>query len=329
MDYFPAVEHYDEGWLDTGDGHRVFWTISGNPEGVPALIVHGGPGSGSSPGQRRMWDPSRYWIIQLDQRNCGRSTPPASNPAVPLTNNTTHHLIWDMELLRKELGVERWVLWGGSWGTTLALAYAERYPSFVHALILVFMMLGRKSDFRWLYHEMGRYFPSEWSTFVDGAAGKTDDLLAAYDHLLNETHDEQVQRKAARNWIEWENVISSLDPGWESSLDYDDLDHNLQFARVTTHYFNHGAWLDENEILVNAGNLDGIPGVIIHGRQDRANPYDMAWLLAQVWRGSELVTLPQAGHTPTNPAARDALLTATNRFADLLYRVTPSIEELA
>lgn len=327
MDYFPPLEHNDEGWLEAGDGHRIYWATSGNPNGVPALIIHGGPGSGSGAGQRRMWDPARYRIIQFDQRNCGRSTPSASDPSVTLANNTTHHLIRDMEQLRTELSVDNWVLWGGSWGTTLALAYAERYPSRVQALILIFMMLGRKSDFRWLYQEMGRYFPEEWSRFVAGAGGSSDDLLAAYDRLLNETYNEPLQRTAALNWCEWENVISSLDPGWESSLDRGNLGYNLQFARITTHYFNHGAWLLDNEIISNVDRLDGIPGVIIHGRQDRANPFDMAWLLSQAWKNSELICLEHAGHTPTNPEARDALLAATNKFADLLYRCPASTVE--
>lgn len=318
MEYFAQYELYAEGMLDVGDGHSVHWTASGNSTGVPALIVHGGPGSGSSAGHRRMWDPDRYRVIQMDQRNCGQSTPPAADPAVRLSDNTTAHLLGDMEQLREHLGIDQWVLWGGSWGTTLALVYAEKYPERVHGLILVFMMLGRMSDFTWLYQEMGRYFPAEWARFRDGAGGSERDMLTAYNRLLNDCGDEAIQRKAALDWSRWEGIISSLDPGWEASDYFEDPDYCLQFARITTHYFSNGAWLEDDQILRDAHRLRDVPGVIIHGREDRANPYDMAWSLADGWPAGEFVTLHGAGHTPTSPLARDAVLAATCRFADRL-----------
>lgn len=316
--YFPPIEPYEDGFLDGGAGHKIYWAASGTPGGVPALILHGGPGSGSSSGQRRMWDPRRYQIIQMDQRNCGRSTPPASDPDVSLDGNTTTDLIADIEQLRQHLGIDRWVLWGGSWGTTLALAYAEKHPEHVRALVLVFMMLARRSDLRWLYQEMGRYFPEEWATFRAGAGdGNEDDLLGAYHRMLNESHDAGTQRTAALNWCAWENIISSLDPGWKPTPSYDNIDFCLQFSRITAHYFSHDAFLEPGQILRDAYRLAGIPGEIIHGREDRANPYDMAWQLAQKWPNADLRTLPGVGHTPTSPAAAEAVLSAIERFADL------------
>jgi proline iminopeptidase len=265
-----------------------------------------------------MWDPERYRIVQMDQRNCGKSTPSAADLTVRLTDNTTQHLVSDIERLREHLGVDRWVLWGGSWGCTLALVYAQRHPERVRAMVLVFMMLARRGDLRWLYQEMGRYFPAEWERFRAGA-GECDenDLLGAYNKLLNETMEEPVQRAAASEWCAWEHIISSLDPGWKPVPLYEDPDFSLQFSRITTHYFSNDAFLEPDQVLRDAHRLAGIPGVIIHGRDDRANPYDMAWLLAQAWPTAELRTLPGVGHTPASPSARDAILEATTRFADL------------
>lgn len=318
MDYFATRDPHDEGYLDAGGGHKVFWTASGNPDGVPALILHGGPGTGSIPGQRGMWNPDRYLIVQMDQRNCGKSTPSAADPATRLTDNTTQHLIDDIERLRERLGVDRWVLWGGSWGSTLALVYAQQHPGRVRAMVLVFMMLARRGDLRWLYQEMGRYFPEEWDRFVAGAGDcDPDDLLAAYNQLLNETADEQVQRAAALEWCAWEAIISSLDPGWKSVPLYEDPDFILQFSRITTHYFSNDAFLDADQVLRDAHKLADIPAVIIHGRDDRANPYDMAWRLAKAYPTAEFRSLPGVGHTPASPSARDAILEATTKFADL------------
>ncbi|MFF1876194.1 alpha/beta fold hydrolase, partial [Kitasatospora herbaricolor] len=162
MDRYPEIDPFASGMLDVGDGDLVYWETSGNPAGTPVVVLHGGPGSGSTPGGRRTWDPAKYLIVQLDQRNCGRSTPPASDPATDLSRNTTHALIADLEQLRRHLGVDRWVVWGGSWGCTLALAYAEQHPERVRALILVSVTMTRRVDVHWLYHETGRYLPAEW-----------------------------------------------------------------------------------------------------------------------------------------------------------------------
>lgn len=314
MSPFPKIEPFDQGFLDVGHGHSIYWETSGKPDGVPALVLHGGPGSGSSPGLRSIWDPERYLIVQMDQRNCGRSTPSAADPAVPLTHNTTHDLVADIERLREHLAVDRWVLWGGSWGTTLALVYAQKYPERVRALLLVYLMLNRPGDLRWLYHDMGRYFPEEWQEFCSGVGqGAEENLIAAYHRLLNESGDEVVQREAARRWCAWEDTVSSLDPGWRPSPRLTDPDYCLTFARIETHYFSNDIWLTENQVLQDAHRLAGIPGVIIHGREDRANPYDMAWLLAESWPDGELVTLP-GGHTTGKPSS-DAMLAAAARFA--------------
>lgn len=317
MEYFSISDIHAEGHLDVGGGHEIYWSASGNPSGVPALILHGGPGSGSSPGQRGMWDPERYLIVQMDQRNCGKSTPSAADPAVRLTENTTRHLVSDIEQLREHLNVERWVLWGGSWGTTLALVYAQTHPDRVRAMVLVFMMLARPGDLRWLYQEMGRYFPEQWDAFVSGAGEcDPDDLLGAYNKLLNESTNEAEQRAAAHEWCAWESIISSLDPGWKPGH-YDDPDFNLQFSRITTHYFSNNAFLEDDQILRDAHKLAGIPAVIIHGRDDRANPYDMAWRLAQAYPTARFRSLQGVGHTPASPSAKDAILEATIEFAEL------------
>ncbi|GAB2739707.1 prolyl aminopeptidase [Kitasatospora kifunensis] len=316
MEQYPAIEPYETGMLDVGDGHRVYWESCGNPEGTPALIVHGGPGSGNSPGSRRNWDPQRYRIIHLDQRHCGRSTPAASDPATPLTANTTRHLIADIEQLREHLGIERWVVYGSSWGTTVALVYAEAHPQRVRALILVYLLLARRGDLRWLYHEVGRYFPEQWQQFRSKVGiGHQDDLLAGYNQLLNESGDANVQREAARAWCDWEDTVRSLEPGWTPSARYQDPDFRMQFARLVTHYFSHDAWLTEDQILDDVHRLAGIPGVIIHGRVDTGNPVDMPWALAQGWPEADLRIMPGVGHTG-HPPTLENILAATERFAD-------------
>ncbi|MEU1707594.1 prolyl aminopeptidase [Streptomyces sp. NPDC005706] len=317
MEMYPKIEPHDTGLLSVGQGHEVYWESSGNSDGVPVLVLHGGPGSGSSPGLRRAWDPERFRIIQMDQRNCGRSRPSAAQSAVRLTDNTTTDLVADIERLREHLEVDRWALWGGSWGTTLALVYAQTHPDRVRSILLMYMMLARRGDLRWLYHEMGRYFPEEWERFQAGAGtGDHTDLIAEYNQLLNESGDEATQREAARNWCAWEDVISSLDPGWQPSRRYPDPDFSLQFARIVAHYFSNDAWLAANQVLRDAHRLKGIPGFILHGREDRANPYDMAWLLAQAWPDAELITLSGVGHTHTDYSTTE-MFKAANRMAEL------------
>jgi proline iminopeptidase len=317
MQRHPAIEPYQSGMLDVGDGHRMHWETSGNPHGTPVLLLHGGPGAGSNPGARRFWDPARYRIVQLDQRNCGRSTPPASDPATDLSANTTQHLIADIELLREHLAIERWVLWGGSWGVTLALVYAQAYPRRVRALVLEAVTMTRRSDVHWLYHETGRFLPEQWFRFRAGVpeADRDGDLVAAYHRLLNQSSDPEVMRRAAQDWCDWEDAALCLEPGWQPSERFTDPDFRLQFARIVSHYFSHGAWLEEGQILRDAHRLAGIPGVLIHGQLDLGGPMDVPWLLARSWPDAQLQVVAEAGHRG-NERTVELLISAADRFAD-------------
>jgi proline iminopeptidase len=313
---YPPIEPYETGMLDVGDGQSIYWEASGNPRGKPAIALHGGPGGGSSPGRRRRFDPDRYRLIQLDQRGCGLSTPHAGDLTTDLSTNTTHHLIADIERLREHLGIERWLVWGGSWGVTLGLAYAERFPERVSEMILLSITMTRRADVRWFGHDVGRYFPAEWERFRSGVpeADRDGDLVAAYDRLLNAHPDPAVRLRAARDWVAWEDALLSLEEGYESpNPRWEDEAYMVAFARLVTHYFSHAAWLDESELLRNASRLAAIPGVMLHGRLDLAGPPDVAWHLARAWPSAELHFVA-GGHTGDAEMER-LLLEATDRFA--------------
>ncbi|MDI3287241.1 prolyl aminopeptidase [Polyangium sp. 15x6] len=313
---YPPREPYETGMLDVGDGQSIHWEVSGNPNGKAAVALHGGPGGGSSAGRRRWFDPDRYRLVQFDQRGCGRSTPHAGDFSTDLKANTTHHLIADIERLREHLGIERWLVWGASWGVTLGLAYAERHPERVSEMILLSIALTRRADVRWFSHDVGRYFPEEWARFRAGvpAADRDGDLVAAYDRLLNEHADPRVRLQAARDWVAWEDALLSLEEGYVSpNPRWSDERYMIAFARLVTHYFSHAAWLEEDELVRNASRLAGIPGVLLHGRLDLAGPADVAWQLAQAWPGAELHFVP-GGHTGDAEMSR-LQLEATDRFA--------------
>jgi len=316
-DRYPPIEASEEGLLDVGDGQRIWWSVAGNPRGTPAVILHGGPGSGSHPGSRRDFDPARYRIVQLDQRGCGSSTPHAGDPATDLSTNTTNHLIADIERLRRHLGIERWVVWGASWGVTLALAYAERHPERVIAMVLASITMTRRADVRWLAHGAGRFFPADWEIFRNGVPeAERDDLVAAYDRLLNHQPDDSVRERAAERWVAWEDALLSLEEGYEIPHPrWADRRYRMAFARLVTHYFSHAAWLEEDELLRNADRLAGIPGLLVHGRLDIEGPADVAWLLARAWPDAELHFVA-AGHRG-NDEATALMVAATDRFADL------------
>jgi proline iminopeptidase len=301
--------------LDVGDGQQVYWELSGNPEGKPAVVLHGGPGGGSYPGQRRWFDPSAYRIIQFDQRGCGRSTPSVADPATELSHNTTEYLIGDMERLREHLEVDRWLVAGASWGVTLGLAYAERHPQRVSELIFISVTMTRASDVHWLYHEAGRFFPEEWARFRDGVpeAERDGDLVAAYDRLLNHHPDFALRAIAAKNWCDWEDAVVSLEEGWTPNPRYANADFRMTFARLCAHYFSHAAWLGGGQLLGNADRLAGIPGVLVHGRFDLGGPPDVPWLLARAWPDAEL-HLVRTGHVGGGEMM-EALIAATDRFA--------------
>jgi proline iminopeptidase len=313
---YPPIEPYDTGMLDVGDGQSIWWEVSGNPDGKAAVALHGGPGSGSSPGRRRRFDPSRYRIVQFDQRGCGRSTPHAGDLSTELTTNTTHHLIADIERLREHLGIERWLVWGASWGVTLALTYAERYPERVSEMVLLSITMTRPADVHWFAHETGRFFPAEWARFRAGVpdSERDGDLVAAYDRLMNTGHDPAVRLQAVRDWVAWEDAILSLEEGSVSpDPRWADERYMVGFARLVTHYFSHAAWLEDDELLRNASRLAGIPAVLVHGRLDLSGPADVAWSLARAWPDAELHFVA-GGHR--GDAEMDRLeLEATDRFA--------------
>ncbi len=299
--------------LEVGDGHSLYWEVSGNPDGKPAVALHGGPGSGSSPRLRRLFDPNRYRVVLFDQRNSGRSTPSAADPVVDLSANTTQHLVADIEALRVHLGIERWLVEGGSWGVTLGLAYAQAYPERVTELVLAAVTNGNRRDTDWITRDMGRVFPREWERFRDGvpAAERDGDLSAAYSRLLHDP-DPKVRAKAARGWCEWEDTHMSLAPDAAPYLSVADPAFQLAFARIVTHYWSHGCYLDERQLLRDIERLHGIPAVLIHGRYDVSGPLDRAWALHRAWPGSELVVLDDTGHRGGSMTA--AITAATDHF---------------
>ncbi len=312
MEPYPPIDPFDEGMLPVGDGHTVFWCVSGNPDGKPVVLLHGGPGSGHSPGTRRLYDPARYRIVQFDQRNCGRSTPSASEPFVDLSTNTTAHLVGDIERLRDRLGIDRWQVYGVSWGTELGLAYAEAHPERVTEMVLVSVVSSSQRCIDWITRDMGRIFPAEWERFRDGVpeAERDGNLAAAYARLLHD-RDPEVTARAARAWCEWEDTHVATVPGYAPNPRYRDPAFRLCFARLVTHYWSTGAFLPEGQIVRDAGNLADIPGVLIHGRLDISGPPDIPWELAKVWPDAELVVVDDAGHGATS----DPVIEAAERFA--------------
>ncbi len=313
MSLFPEIEPCEHGLLDVGDGHRLYWETAGKPAGRAVVVLHGGPGSGCT-GQSRLFDPHTYRIVLVDQRGAGRSRPRVDATS-DLSTNTTQHLLGDLERLREHLAIERWLVWGASWGVTLGLAYAERHPERVSAMVLVSVTMTRPADIHWLYHEVGRYFPEQWQRFRAGLpdAEPNSDLVAGYYHLLNEQPDVAIREKAAKSWCDWEDSVVSLEEGWTPSRRYADPAFRITFARLVTHYFHHRAWLEDGQILREAHRLAGIPGVLIHGRLDLGGPVDTPWQLAQAWPEAELHLVGTGHQGGAEMTAR--IIEATNRFA--------------
>jgi proline iminopeptidase len=295
---YPLIEPYAVGMLTVSDGNQIYWETCGAEAGTPALAIHGGPGSGSVPGMRRLFNPDRYRVVLFDQRGCGRSTPHASEPTVDLSTNTTDHLIADIEALRRHLGIQRWVIAGWSWGTTLSLAYAQAHPDRVIALVLVAVTTTSPSDVRWITRHVGRLFPAQWTRFRDALpeADREGSIVDAYARLL-EDPDPQVRDKAARDWCDWEESHINLGATPSPVDRYTDPRYRMCFARLVTHYWRHGAWRAEGELLRGVAHIDHIPAVLIHGRLDLSSPPDVAWKLAQSWPAAELHIVPDAGHT--------------------------------
>ena len=312
---YPPVEPYQHGMLDVGDGNRVYWEVCGNPAGKPAVVLHGGPGSGAGPFWRRLFDPAVYRVVLFDQRGCGRSTPDAADPGTSLAANTTDHLIADIELLREHLAIERWLVIGGSWGATLGLAYAERHPDRVSEMVLFSVTNTSRREVEWVTRDMGRIFPEAWSRFRDAVSERErdGDLAAAYARMLADT-DPAVREGAAQEWCRWEDVHVSTAPGYEPDPRYDDPRFRMRFARLVTHYWRHAAFLEDGALLRDAVKLTGIPGALIHGRMDISGPADIAWKTAQVWKDAELVLVSNEGHGISGDATLQAILAATDRF---------------
>lgn len=294
---YPPVEPFASGLLDVGDGHRLYWEEIGNPDGTPAIYLHGGPGSGSSPGARRNFDPAAYRAVLFDQRGCGRSRPLASGPEADLRTNTTDHLVADIEALRRHLGIERWVVVGVSWGVTLGFVYAQRHPERVRAMVLGAVTAGTRREIDWITRDMGRIFPEEWERFA-GLVPKAErwgDLSAAYARLLADP-DPAVRERAAFEWCRWEDTHVSLMPGWQPDPRYQDPAFRSIFARLVTHYWSHACFLADAEVLAGMHRLAEVPAVLIHGRWDISGPLDTAWALHRAWPKSELRILDDAGH---------------------------------
>jgi proline iminopeptidase len=294
---FPPIEPYDSGMLDGGDGYWVYWECCGNRAGKPVLYLHGGPGSGCSASQRRFFDPNRYRAVLFDQRGSGRSRPLANEPDANLSTNTTTHLIADIEALREALGVDRWTIFGLSWGTTLGLAYAQALPHRVNALVLGFVTTTSRREVQWITEDVGRIFPQEWDRFANAVPDRLRHLrlVDAYAAMLADP-DPIVHDRAAREWCTWEDAHVSLTPGHTPNPRYQDPEFRLRFARLVTHYWRHAAFLVEDQLVRDAAKLNGIPGVLIHGRYDVSGPLVTAWRLSQRRTTSRLYILDDAGH---------------------------------
>ncbi len=312
-DRYPEIEPFDSGIFDTGDGHHIHWEVCGNLDGKPAVVLHGGPGSGCTPGWRRYFDPERYRIVLFDQRGCGRSRPLASDPEVDLSTNTTHHLIADIEHLRTLLNIEKWIVFGASWGSTLGLAYAEQYPAHVSEVILFSVVGTTAREVEWVTRDMGRIFPEAWQRFRDALpeSDREGNLAAGYARLLGDP-DPAIRDQAARHWCTWEDTHVSLMPGFEPDPRYDDSEFRMIFARLVTHYWSHAAWLEDGALIRDARKLAGIPGVLVSGQMDLSGPPDFAWKVAKNWPGSEFILIGNAGH---GTGMTDILISATDRFS--------------
>ena len=315
---YPPLDPSDSGMLSVGDDHTVYFETSGNPSGRPALVLHGGPGSGSSATTRRYFDPGVYRIVLFDQRSSGRSTPHASEPGIDLSTNTTDHLIGDIERLREHLHIDRWLVLAGSWGSTLALAYAARHRERVVAMVLNSVATTTAAEIEWITRGVGAFFPEAFQRFQSGVpeGERNGSLVEAYHRLLMHP-DPAVHDKAARDWCEWEEAIVAVHPDHKPNPRYENPRFRLGFARLVTHYWRHRGWLEDGLLLREAANLAGVPGILIHGRLDISGPLITPWRLSRHWPDSELVVVGEAGHDTRDPGMRESIVAATDKFARL------------
>jgi proline iminopeptidase len=308
---YPEIEPYASGHLDVGDGHVIYWERVGTPGAKPAVFLHGGPGGGSSPSHRRQFDPALYDVTLFDQRGCGRSTPHAG-----LEANTTWHLVADIERLRDMAGVEKWLVFGGSWGSTLALAYSETHPERVSELIVRGIYTLTRAELDWYYQfGVSEMFPDKWERFVAPIpADERHEMMAAYHRLL--THPDKAARlEAAKAWSIWEGETITLLPEPSVSTPFEDAEYAHAFARIENHFFVNAGWLEEGQLLRDAHKLKDIPGVIVHGRYDMPCPARYAWALHKAWPRAEFHLIEGAGHAASEPGILDQLIRATDKFA--------------
>ncbi len=310
LELYPALDPYHEFQLKVSDLHTLWIEESGNSNGTPIVFLHGGPGAACEKFQRRFFDPQQYRIILFDQRGCGRSTPHAE-----LRENTTQNLVADIEHIRNHLNIDRWLVFGGSWGSTLALAYAQAHANHVLGLILRGIFLCRKRDIQWFYQEGASYiYPDLWQDYIQVIPEQErDDLVTAFYKRLTSA-DKNIQLEAARAWSIWEGRTSNLVTK-SSVLDHFASDNiALSLARIECHYFINDSFLEKDQLLLNANKLKDIPGVIVHGRYDVVCPIEQAYALHQVWPKAEFIIAPHSGHSATEPEIVDALVRATQQF---------------
>jgi len=317
-DAYPEIEPYESGMLDVGDGNAVYWEACGNPDGKPAVVLHGGPGSGCGDFFKSFFDPASYRMVLFDQRNCGRSTPHASEPTTSLAANTTAHLVGDIESLREHLGIERWLVAGGSWGTTLALAYAEHHPQRCLGLVLRGIFLCRQSEIDWFLYGLRQIFPEAWRTFAGYIPeAERGDLLSAYYKRLTDP-DAAVHMPAARSWSVYEGSCSTLLPNPALVADFASDRVALGLARIEAHYFTNDIFLPGNFLLANAAKLAKVPGIIVQGRYDIVCPAVSADDLHQAWPQAAYEIVADAGHSAFEPGIRSRLVAATETFKNRL-----------
>ena len=314
---YPEIAPYQHGMLAVGGGDLIYWETCGNPRGKPAVVLHGGPGSGCTPWHRRLFDPTRYRVVLFDQRNCGRSRPHAGDAATDLTNNNTSNLIADIELLRRNLEIDRWLLLGGSWGSTLALAYAEQHAASVSEIILWGVTTGRRKEFDWWFRGgAADLFPVQWQRLRDAVPSEyhNDDIIEAYHQMLNGP-DDAVRHRAALEWCRWESATLAWPPADTLAGRYKDPVFRVCFARIVTHFVGHNGWLEDGCLLREAGLLGNIAGVMVSGRFDFQAPLGWACDLKQVWPRAAHVVVGNAGHDGSHAAVTRELIAATERFA--------------
>ena len=308
---YPELKPYNRHQLRVSEIHELYLDEAGNPDGIPILFIHGGPGSACDYASRRYYDPEQYRIITFDQRGCGRSTPHAE-----LSDNDTQSLISDMEAIREFLDIDKWVLFGGSWGSTLAMLYAQEYPDRVMAMVLRGVFLCRQTDLDWLYEEgASRVFPDHWKEFVEFIPeNERENLVTAYYRKLTAS-DELARMAAARSWVGWETNCSKLRPSADAQKRFEKKHNALAMSRIECHFFINNGFIEENQILNNLSKIDHIPAKIIHGRYDMVCPLDNAVTLHDHWPASELYIVRDAGHSASEPGITDALIRATTDLA--------------